>query len=175
MVKQAEDRILKKVQLPDFRKNVTGAVTTGNQYLGVPVDFLAPYSLSVDNSGHEFLIFKNVSFVREAYPVVSVEGVPKYYSIYSDEYFLLGPTPDSNYSTELHYFHRPDSIVTAGTSWLGTHAESVLLYGCLIEGYTFQKGDQDLLGVYEARYTDAMGDLKVLGEGRNVTDSYRNG
>ena len=175
IVKQAEDRILKKVQLPDFRRNVTGTVTASDEYLGIPTDFLAPYSLSVDNSGHEFLLFKNVNFVREAYPITSVTGTPKYYSIFSDTYFLLGPTPDSNYLSELHYFYRPESIVTASTSWLGTNAESALLYGCLIEAYTFQKGDADLLSVYETRYSDAMNDLKVLGEGRNVTDNYRNG
>jgi hypothetical protein len=175
IVQQAEARILKKVQLPDFRKNVTGTITGSDEYLGIPTDFLAPYSLSIDNSGHEFLIFKNVNFVREAYPITSVEGPPKYYSIFSDEYFLLGPTPDQNYLAELHYFFSPESIVTASTSWLGTHAEAALLYGSLIEGYTFQKGDDDMLTIYHERYTDAMKDLKVLAEGRNVTDSYRNG
>ena len=175
IVKQAEDRILKKVQLPDFRKNVTGTISDGDQYLAIPADFLAPYSLAVDNSGFEFLIFKNVNFVREAYPITTVEGTPKYYSIFDDEFFLLGPTPDANYLTELHYFYSPESIVTAGTSWLGTHAESALLYGCLIEAYTFQKGDADMMSVYDARYKDALNDLKVLAEGRNVTDNYRNG
>lgn len=175
IVKQAEDRILKKVQLPDFRKNVTGTVSSGDQYLGIPTDFLAPYSLAVDNTGFEFLIFKNVNFVREAYPAGTVTGVPKYYTIFDDEFFLMGPTPDANYLAELHYFYSPESIVTASTSWLGTHAESALLYGCLVEAYTFQKGDADLMGVYDARYKDALNDLKVLAEGRNVTDNYRNG
>jgi hypothetical protein len=175
IVKQAEDRILKKVQLPDFRKNVTGTVASGDQYLGIPTDFLAPYSLAVDNTGFEFLLFKNVNFVREAYPAGTTTGVPKYYTIFDEEFFLMGPTPDANYLTELHYFYSPESIVTANTSWLGTHAESALLYGCLVEAYTFQKGDADLMGVYEARYKDALNDLKVLAEGRNVTDNYRNG
>ena len=175
IVKQAEDRILKKVQLPDFRTNVAGTATSGDQYLKIPSDFLAPYSLAVDNSGFEYLIFKNVNFVREAYPSGAATATPKYYSIFDDNFFLMGPTPNQNYLVELHYFCRPPSIVTAGDSWLGDNAESALLYGCLIEAYTFQKGDADLLGVYEARYTDAIGDLKVLAEGRNVTDNYRNG
>lgn len=175
IVQQAEDRILQKVQLPDFRKNVTGNTTASDQYLGMPADFLAPYSLMVDNSGYEALIFKDVNFVREAYPSTGTEGAPKYYSIFEDSAFLLGPTPDQNYVIELHYFYRPESIVTAGTSWLGTHAVSCLFYGCLVEAYTFQKGDADMLALCEGRYTDALNDLKMLAEMRNRTDSYRSG
>lgn len=175
IIQQAEDRILKKVQLPDFRKNVTGSTTTGDPYLSIPADFLSPYSLSVDNSGQEFLQFKDVNFIREVYPTSSGTGTPKYYAIFEDTFFLLGPTPDDDYAAELHYFYKPDSIVTASTSWLGTHAESALLWACLYEAYVFLKGDQDLLQVYKDRMDDALNDLKILGEGRSKTDSYRMG
>ncbi len=175
IVKQAEDRILKNVQLPDFRKNSTGTMTLDDQYLGITSDFLAPYSLAVDNSGYEFLLFKDVNFVRAAYPVATTSGVPKYYSIFDQSFFLLGPTPNAGFTTELHYFYRPNSIVDAATSWLGDNAESCLLYGCLVEAYTFQKGDPDMLELYKERYKEALGELKVLGEGRNKTDMFRNG
>jgi hypothetical protein len=147
IITQAEDRILKSIQLPEFRKNAVGAMTSGNQYVAMPTDFLYPYSLSVDNTGFEFLLFKDVNFIREAYPQSSVQGVPKYYAIYSEAFFIVGPTPNANFSVELHYFHKPESITTAasGTSWLGTNAESTL------------------------------GKLKVLGEGYGTTDSYRSG
>ena len=174
-VQQAEDRILKDVQLPNFRKNVTGTMTLGDQYLGAPTDFLSPYSLSISNTGQEFLIFKEVNFIREAYPASGTNGVPKYYAIFEDDFFIIGPTPNANFTTELHYFYRPETIVTASTSWLGTHAESCLLYGCLIEAYTFLKGNEDLLNVYSLRYESALAALKVLGEGRSRTDSFRNG
>ena len=172
-IQQAEDRILKKVQLPNFRKNVTGVTAASDQYLGMPTDFLAPYSLAVDNSGFEYLIFKDVNFVREAYPANTTEAVPKYYGVFEDEFFILGPTPDAIYNVELHYFYKPESIVTAATSWLGTHAERTLLKGCVVEGYTFQKGDADLLATYEQQFQDSINELKILGEGRNTTDNYR--
>lgn len=175
IIQQAEDRILKKVQLPDFRKNVTGSTTTDDPYLSIPTDFLSPYSLSIDNSGQEFLQFKDVNFIREGYPTASGTGVPKYYAIFEDTFFLLGPTPDDDYTAELHYFYKPDSIVTASTSWLGTHAESALLWACLYEAYVFLKGDIDLLQVYKDRMDDAVNDLKILGEGRSKIDSYRMG
>jgi hypothetical protein len=175
IVKQAEDRILKDVQLPDFRKNVGGLLTSGDQYLCYPEDMLSPYSLAIDNSGFEFLLFKLVSFIREAYPIVATTGVPKHYAIFDDGNFIIGPTPNAGYSIELHYFYRPESIVTASTSWLGTHAESALLYGCLVEAYTFLKGDQDLMAKYQERYDKALQSLKVLGEGRLKTDEYRSG
>lgn len=175
IVQQAEDRILKSVQLPDFRKNCTGSLTANDQYLGIPADFLAPYSLAVDADGYKFLLFKQVNFVRQAYPIAAVVGVPKYYSIFSSDFFLVGPTPGQNYAVELHYFHRPESIVTAETSWLGDHAESALLYGCLLEAYTYTKGEADLLTAVKSQYDEAIGALKLLGEGRNATDSYRNG
>tara|TARA_R100000781_G_scaffold110068_1_gene75273 strand:+ start:3586 stop:4227 length:642 start_codon:yes stop_codon:yes gene_type:complete len=177
IIKQAEDRILKSAQLPDFRKNSTGTTTSGNKYLSMPDDFLAPYSLAVDNSGYEYLLFKDVNLIREAYPDASTQAVPKYYAIFTDSSFLLGPTPNSNYSVELHYFYKPESITAAssGTSWLGTNAESTLLYGCLYEAYTFMKGDPDMLQLYAGRYEDALLKLKALGEGYSTTDSYRSG
>lgn len=177
IITQAEDRILKSVQLPDFRKNSTGTTTSGNAYLATPSDFLAPYSLAVDNSGYEFLLFKDVNFIREAYPSSSTEGVPKYYGLFSDTNFIIGPTPQSNYNVELHYFYKPESITVSsdGTSWLGTNAESSLLYGCLVESYTFMKGNPDLMQVYNTRYMEALENLKALGEGYSTTDSYRSG
>jgi hypothetical protein len=177
IIKQAEDRILKSVQLPDFRVNKTGNMTSGNQYLTMPSDFLAPYSLAVDDSGYEYLIFKDVNFIREAYPDSSTSGTPKYYAIFDEDTFIVGPTPDENFTVELHYFYKPTSITASGdgTSWLGTNAESVLLYACLVEAYTFLKGDADLLQLYSARYQDALMDLKSLGEGYSTTDSYRSG
>jgi hypothetical protein len=175
IILQAEDRILKTVQLPDFRKNSTGIITGNDQYLGWPGDFLAPYSLAVDNSGYEFLIFKDVNFIRQAYPTTSTTGVPKYYATFQEGFFIVGPTPNQNYAVELHYFYKPQSITTAGTSWLGSNAESSLLYGCLVEAYTFLKGDADMMQIYMQRYEDALGKLKVLGEGYNRTDSYRSG
>ena len=177
IIQQAEDRILKSVQLPDFRVNKTGSMTTDNAYLQVPSDFLAPYSLAVDNSGYEFLLFKDVNFIRELYPDATATGVPKYYAIFDDNSFIVGPTPNADFSVELHYFYKPESITVSvsGTSWLGDHAESTLLYGCLVEAYTFLKGDADLLQLYMARYEDALAKLKSLGEGYNTTDSYRSG
>ena len=172
IVLQAEDRILKDVQLPEFRKNVTGSVTGSDQYLAKPTDFLSPYSLAVDNTGLEFLLFKDVNFIRGAYPSTGSEGTPKYYSSFDGDFFLLGPTPDQAYAIELHYFYKPVSITTGVTTWLGDNAESTFLYGCLIEGYTFQKGDADLLGVYETRYKEALVALQGL-SARNITDSYR--
>ena len=177
IIRQAEDRILKSVQLPDFRKNSTGTTTDGNKYLQVPDGFLAPYSLALDNSGYEFLLFKDVNFIREAYPVATDKGVPKYYGIFDSENFILGPTPSADFAAELHYFYRPDSITTAasGTSWLGTNAESTLLYGSLVESYTFLKGEADLMQLYVGRYEEAITNLKGLAEGYDTTDSYRSG
>ena len=177
IIVQAENRILKSVQLPDFRKNTTGAMTSGNAYLSTPTDFMAPYSLALDNSGYEYLLFKDVNFIREAYPVSSTTATPKYYSLFDDASFIIGPTPDSSYSVELHYFYKPTSITASadGTSWLGDNAETALLYGCLVEGYTFMKGEQDMLAVYQKQYEDALMQLKSLGEGYSTTDNYRSG
>tara|TARA_Y100001938_G_C7934068_1_gene350827 strand:- start:18 stop:659 length:642 start_codon:yes stop_codon:yes gene_type:complete len=177
IITQAEDRILNSVQLPDFRKNVTGTTTDGTPYLTMPSDFLAPYSLAVDNSGYEYLLFKDVNFIREAYPAATTEGVPKYYAVFDENTFILGPTPSSNLTAELHYFYKPESITASsdGTSWLGTNAESALLYGSLVEAYTFLKGDADMLNIYMTRYNEALADLKNIGEGYDTTDSYRSG
>ena len=177
IIKQAEDKILKTVQLPDFRKNVSGSVASGNQYLIMPTDFLTPYSLAIDNSGFEYLLFKDVNFIRQAYPLTTTQAAPKYYGIFSRTAFILGPTPDFAYDAELHYFHKPTSITESGdgTSWLGTNAQSTLLYGCLIEAYTYLKGDADLMQLYAARYQDALSKLEELGEGYSTTDSYRSG
>ena len=177
IITQAEDRILKRCQLPDFRKNVTGSMTSGNKYLAMPSDFLSAYSLAIDNSGYEYLLFKYVNYMREAYPDSTVTGVPKVYAVFSEDYFLIGPTPNSNFTVELHYFHKPESITTAssGTSWLGTNAESTLLYGCLVEAYTYLKGDPDLMQLYSQRYEEAIQRLEELGEGYSTTDSYRSG
>ena len=177
IITQAEERILRTVQLPDFRKNVTGTLSQGNPYLTMPSDFLASYSLAIDNSGYEYLVFKDVNFMREAYPVEATENVPKYYSIFDEDTCILGPTPNANFATELHYLYEPESITASsgGTSWLGTNAENALLYGCLVEGYTFLKGDGELLQWYQAKYDDAVMRLKSLGEGYDTTDNFRSG
>jgi len=176
IIKQAEDRILKTIQLPDFRKNSTGSMTADLQYLSTPSDFLAVYSLAVINSGsHEYLLYKDVNFLREAFPEPTATGAPRYYAIFDDGTFLLGPTPDANYTAELHYFYRPESIVDAGTSWLGTNAEHALLYACLTEAYGYLKGEPDLVQLYESKYQEAIKNLGTLGEGFNTTDSYRAG
>lgn len=177
IITQAEDRILKAVQMPDFRKNVTGTMTSGDQYLGIPDDFLSVYSLGVNDSGMEFLIYKDVNFLREAYPSASTEGTPRYYGIWDDAFFIVAPTPDQNFEVELHYFHKPESITVAvsGTSWLGTHAESSFFSVCLHEGYVFLKGDPDLMEKYKNQAEEAIAGLKQIGEARNRTDSYRSG
>ena len=176
-VKTTEEQILRSIQLPDFRKNVTGTTTSGNEYLSTPSDFLAVYSIAIDNSGYEFLIQKDVNFIREAYPSSSATGIPKYYGLFDSNTFILGPTPNANLTSELHYFYKPESITVAasGTSWLGTNAESALLYGCLVEASTFLKSEPDMMQVYNARYETALNDIKALGEGYNTTDSYRAG
>lgn len=172
-VKQAEDRILNTVMLPAFRKSCEGNLTTGNRFLSLPTDYMAPYSVQIDNSGSVFLLLKDVPWMREVYPDKTATGTPKYYATFSDESFIVGPTPDADYVVELHYFYRPESIVTASTSWLGTNAESVLLYGCLIEAYTYMKGEADLIQLYDGRYKEALMELKDLGEGHTQTDNYR--
>jgi len=177
IITRAEERILKAVQLPNFRKNVTGASLAGNPYLSTPSDFLAPYSIALDNSGYEFLLNKDVNFIREAYPIHTVTGVPKYYAIFNDATFILAPTPNADFTFELHYFYQPESItVTAnGQSWLGTNAENALLYGCLVEAYIFLKGDADLMSQYQLKYQESLDRLEVLAEGYDTTDSYRSG
>lgn len=177
IIQQAEQRILRTAQIPDLRKNVTGTLTKGNPYLAMPTDFLAPYSLAIENTGSEFLLFKDVNFMREAYPVSTTEGVPKYYSIFDAYNFIVAPTPSANYAAELHFMFEPQSISlsASGTSWLGTNAEMTLLYACLVEGYTFLKGDAQQMEWYNARFQDAVSRLKSLGEGYDTTDNYRSG
>ena len=173
----AEDRIQKLVELPIFRKNVTATLTSSNQYLTMPTDFLAPYSLAVDDSGYEYLNFKDVTFIRSSFPVATTTGVPKYYAIYDENSFILAPTPNSNFTVELGYSYKPTSITTAssGTSWLGTNAHDCLLYASLVEAYTFMKGEPDIIQNYENRFLQAIDRLKVLGEGRNTKDEDRTG
>ena len=176
-VTQAEERILRTVQLPDFRKNVTANVSSGNQYLAMPSDFLSQYSMAIDDSGYEYLLFKDANFIREVFPDATVTGAPKYYGIFDDSNFILGPTPNSNYAVELHYLYKPLSISTdpSGTSWLGTNAENALLYGSLIEAYGYLKGDPDLMSLYQSKFDESLAQLKILGEGYNTTDNYRSG
>lgn len=177
IIRQAEERITRSVQLPFFRKNVTGTATSGNKYLSTPTDFLSAYSLAVvdSDSNQQYLLPKDVAFIRENYPSATQTGLPKYYGIFDENTFILGPTPSSGYTFELHYYYEPASIVDTGTSWLGDNAENALLYGCLVESYTVLKGDDTLMALYKSRYDDAMEQLKVLGEGRDRSDTYRNG
>lgn len=174
-IEQAEQRIFNTVQLLDLRKNVTGNVTSGNKYLSVPSDWLANFSLAViDGSGnYEYLLNKDVNYIRQAFPNPNDTGIPTHYAYFDENSYILGPTPDANYSVELHYFYYPASIVTAGTTWLGDNFDSALLYGSLLEAYTFMKGEQDVIAGYQRRYDESMGLLKQLGEGKNRQDMYR--
>jgi hypothetical protein len=176
-ITQAEERILRTVQLPDFRKNVTGTLTIGDQYLAMPSDFLSQYSLAIDNTGYEYLLFKDANFIRESFPTSSTQGVPKYYGIFDDANFIIGPTPNANFDVELHYLYKPASITTdpSGTSWLGDNAENALLYGSLIEAYVYLKGDPDMMSLYQSKFDESLAQLKILGEGFNTTDNYRSG
>ena len=176
-IDQAEQRIYNSVQLPALRKNVTGNTTTNNKYLASPSDWLATFSLAVvDASGnYEYLLNKDVNFIRESYPAPSDTGKPIYYAIFDQNTFILGPTPDANYTMELHYFYYPESIVTAGTTWLGDNFDSALLYGTLLEAYTYLKGEADVIQVYKQRYDEAMMLLKQLGDGKDRRDAYRSG
>jgi hypothetical protein len=176
-IEQAEQRIFNTVQLLDLRKNVTGNMTSGNKYLSVPSDWLANFSLAViDATGnYEYLLNKDVNFIRQAYPNPNDTGLPYCYAYFDENSYILGPTPDANYAVELHYFYYPQSIVEAGTSWLGDNFDSTLLYGALLEAYTFMKGEPDIIAGYQKRYEEAMGLLKQLGDGKNRQDMYRSG
>jgi hypothetical protein len=173
----AEERILKETQLEVFRKYSQGSVSSSNKFLTKPTDYLAPFSLSVVNSNvQSFLLLKHPTFLQDYTPnAVSTTGLPKYYANWNDGTFLLAPTPDSNYTMELHYFYRPTSITTSGdgTSWLGTNAEVSLLYGSLVEAYTFMKGEPDLLKLYNDRYIEGLQTLKNMGEAEQVSDEFR--
>ena len=175
-IQQAEQRIFNSVQFPNFRKNQTGVLSPSNQYLEAPPDFLASYSLAViTNDSYEYLLNKDVNYIRAAYPNPTVEGIPKYYAQFDDNTFILGPTPDVAYTVEMHYFFYPESIVTAGTTWLGDNFDSALLYGALVEAYTYMKGEADIVAAYNKRYEEAMILAKRLGDGMNRRDAYRSG
>ena len=176
-IEQAEQRIYNSVQFPNFRRNQTGTTTASNEYLSAPADFLGSYSLAViDGSGnYNYLLNKDVNFIREAYPGPSTEGLPKYYALFDNNTFILGPTPDASYSVEIHYFYYPESIVTASTTWLGDNFDSALLYGALVEAYTYMKGEQDVIALYNKRYEEAMILAKRLGDGMERRDAYRSG
>ena len=176
-IQEAEQRIFNTVQLLDLRKNVTGNMTSGNKYLSVPSDWLANFSMAVidDTGRYEYLLNKDVSYIRQSFPNPNDEGIPTHYAYFDENSYILGPTPDDNYVVELHYFYCPQSIVTAGTSWLGDNFDSVLLYGSLLEAYTFMKGEADIIAGYQKRYDEAMAMLKQLGEGKNRQDMYRSG
>ena len=178
-VQLAEQRIYNMVQLPAIRKNVTGTMTVGNKYLSTPSDWLSTFSLAVINSDNEYhyLLNKDVNFIRESFPDTDSAffGKPQYYAVFDDNTFIIGPTPDASYNSELHYFYYPTSIVTAGTSWLGTNFDSALLYGALLEAALFMKTDADTMTMYKSRYDDAMAELKQLGDGKNRQDAYRSG
>jgi len=175
-VEQAEQRIYNIVQLLELRKNVTGNATATNMYLSVPSDWLANFSLAVidpTSGAYDYLLNKDVNYIREAFPYPATTGKPTHYAMFDQDSYLLGPTPDANYNMELHYFYYPQSIVTASTSWLGDNFSSALLYGSLLEAYTFMKGEADVLGGYQKRYDEALGLLKGLSEGKNRQDMYR--
>jgi hypothetical protein len=189
-IQQAEQRIYNSVQFPSIRKNVTGVTYATNPYLSSPIDFLAVYSLAViDGSGnYEYLLNKDVNFLRAAYPNPTATGIPKYYALFgptttndlppaitNELSFMLAPTPDDSYTVELHYYYYPESIVTAGTTWVGDNFDSALLYGALIEGYTYMKGEADVIAGYNKRYEEAMILAKRLGDGMERRDAYRSG
>ena len=183
-IEQAEERIYRSVMIPELRKNVTASMSAGNQYLARPSDFLAVFSIAVvDGDGdYTYLLDKDVNFIREAFPRSSTQGLPQFYGQFDGDAspsvstgnFILGPTPDENYTVELHYYFDPPSIVTTGTSWLGDNAEAVLLYGCLIEAYTYMKGEADILALYGQRYDEALAQLGGVGI-RSMQDNYRDG
>jgi len=186
-ITQAEQRIYNTVQFPSIRKNVTGTTTASNKYLSCPDDFLAVYSMAViDGTGaYEYLLNKDVNFIRQAYPTPTDTAIPKYYALFgpavassviSNELsFILGPTPDAGYSVELHYYYYPESIVTASTTWLGDNFDTVLLYGALVEAYTYMKGETDMLALYDGKYKEALALAKRLGDGMERQDAYRSG
>jgi hypothetical protein len=182
--KQTEQRVYNTVQIANLRKNVTGTITSGNKYLSCPDDFLSAYSIAVYSGAgpYSYLINKDVNFIREAYPTPTDSGTPKYYAIFGPQSanvtelsFILGPTPDATYSTELHYYYYPESIVTAGTTWLGDNFDSVLLNGALVEAIRFMKGEPDLVKLYQEMYVQSITLLKNLGDGKQRMDAYRDG
>jgi len=178
-IRLAEERILKNVQLNLFKKNQFGNMTTGNQYLAAPSDFLAPFSLSIEvGNNKEFLLFKDLDFVQSYTPNAATTGQPKYYAQFDVDNFIIGPTPDANYVVDIHYLYRPASLTAgsdSGTSWLSENAEITLLYGALIEAYTYMKGDMNLMQMYMSRLAEGIARLKNLGEAQETIDEYRMG
>jgi hypothetical protein len=190
-VRQTETRVYNSAQIPALRKNVTGTVSINNQYLSAPLDFLAVYSMAVINNttqAYEYMLDKDVNFIRAAFPIKTDTGMPQYYALFgptttntdpaiitNELTFIVGPTPDALYYVELHYYYYPESIVTAGTTWLGDNFDPILLYGTLREAYLFMKGEQDLIANVEEKYNEAMGQLKRLGDGLERQDAYRSG
>lgn len=176
-VQQTEKRIYNAIQLPALRKNSTGSVTASNKYLTVPTDWLATFALSViaTDGTQTFLIDKDVNYIRAAFPDPTQTGTPTHYAQFDADTFILGPTPDLSYSMELHYFYYPESIVTAGTSWVGDNFDPVLLYGSLVEAYIYMKGEAELLAKYQSMFDSALIELKMLGDGKNRQDAYRSG
>jgi len=179
-IQQAEERILKNVQLSLFRKNVSGTLSSSNKYLACPSDFLAPFSLSfIDaDSNHQFLEFKDTDFVQSFNPNAATTGNPRYYAVFDINNFILGPTPNAASVIELHYFYRPTSLTAgsdSGTTWLSENAQIAMLYGSLLEAYTYMKGEPDLVALYEKRFGEALMGMKMFGEAKEVTDEYRVG
>jgi len=177
-IQQTEERILKSVQLPVFRKNSTGNGSSGNTYLATPSDYLSPYSLAVvdSDSNYTYLLLKHVTWIRDYTPAVATTGEPLYYAQFDDDTFILAPTPNSNFTFELHYFYRPASLTAAGdsgTTWLSTNASNAMLYGCLVEGTIFMKSAPDEIMVYEQKFKEALATLKALGESKDVRDEAR--
>ena len=177
-VQLAEERIYNAVQIPAIRKNVTGNATADFQYVSLPSDWLSTYSLAVidpDTGEYEYMLNKDVNYIRQAYPFPLAKGKPKYYAIWDADTMIVGPTPNDDYELELHYYYYPPSIVNAGTSWVGDNYENVLLYGAIREGYTYLKGETDIMAMYEAKYQEALAQLKRLGDGLDRQDAYRSG
>jgi len=191
-IEQAEQRIYNSVQFPSLRKNMTGSLSTTSSYLSAPDDFLSTYSLAIvspTTGEYTYLLNKDVNFIREAYPSPTSTGAPKYYALFgptvasgviSNELsFIVGPKPDANYTVELHYYYYPASIsngnLTTNTTWLGDNFDTVLLYGCLVEAYTYMKGEQDLIALYDTKYKEALVLAKRLGDGLERQDAYRSG
>ena len=177
-IQQTEERILKSVQLPVFRKNSTGSGSSGNTYLATPSDYLSPYSLAVvdGDSNYTYLLLKHVTWIRDYTPVEATTGEPLYYAQFDDDTFILAPTPNSNFTFELHYFYRPASLTAAGdsgTTWLSTNASNAMLYGCLVEGTIFMKAAPDEIMVYDQKFKEALATLKALGESKDVRDEAR--
>jgi len=177
-IELAEERVYNSVQIPAIRKNQTGYMTQSNKYLSLPSDWLATFSLAVINpttSAQSFLLDKDVNYIREAFPVPSDTGTPTHYAQFTDSSLILGPTPDASYQVELHYYYYPETIVTAGSTWLGNNFETVLLYGSLREAAVFVKAETDMVANYEGKYQESLALLKQLGDGKNRRDAYRSG